>query len=36
MIKPSHLLRAAVLGTVFTAMFTVGSSAATLDRKSVV
>ena len=26
MIKPSHLLRAAVLGTVFTAMFTVGSS----------
>ena len=30
MIKPSHLLRAAVLGTVFTAMFTGGSSAATL------
>ena len=28
MIKPSHLLRAAVLGTVFTALFTVGASAA--------
>ena len=35
MIKPSHLLRAAVLGTVFTAMFTVGSSAATLGAGTV-
>ncbi len=35
MIKPSHLLRAAVLGTVFTAMFTVSSSAATLGAGTV-
>ncbi len=35
MIKPSHLLRAAVLGTVFTAMFTVGASAATLGAGTV-
>ena len=35
MIKPSHLLRAAVLGTVFTAMFTVRSSAATLGAGTV-
>lgn len=35
MIKPSHLLRAAVLGTVFTAMFTVGSSATTLGAGTV-
>ena len=35
MIKPSHLLRAAVLGTVFTEMFTVGSSAATLGAGTV-
>ena len=35
MIKPSHLLRAAVLGTVFTALFTVGSSAATLGAGTV-
>ena len=35
MIKPSHLLRAAVLGTVFPAMFTVGASAATLGAGTV-
>lgn len=35
MVKPSHLLRAAVLGTVFTAMFTVSSSAATLGAGTV-